>query len=300
MLKKNIKQFFALLPLIYLTSCSYSNRIVELGGSTAKAGKDLTNTVVSIYNEIDDLGKKDKQEQDRISLLVLPKGSKIVNLPDAKPQLFTNALKERLKAYNALAKVYEQFNLLADKNYSDRTKDAVDALNAAVADIRQIPSLPASITNMLPTVAADITKSIQAKKIKMHNVNILPITKAFYELWKADATVWKDAVNSYTQSQYQSIGSLSPDVFDAAKISSAMGNEPFTDTNLLIALYKIKIRNELIDIQMDFNKKIDAVTSSFEELINCHIELAKDKPNFSDLISALNDINDTIKKIKNK
>jgi len=258
----------------------------------------LTNSVINMYDNIDLIGKKDKEEQDKIALLVNPAPNGL--LPNTKPELFTAQLEPKLKAYRALAKVYDNFNLLTDSKYSDKTKETTESLQSALSSIQQIPSLPKEVSGLLPSITQGITKTIQAKKVKTHNQIILPITQAFFELWKKDAGLWKEVMAMYTNSEVESFGSILPATFDADKISRLMAEEPYKDPNILISLYKIKYRNKLISIQMEFNKQIDNITSAFSKLVDSHTELSKDKPNTSDLTSLLGDINSTVQKLKNK
>src|SRR6266536_2567608 len=183
-----MKKLSKILFIFLLTSCS-SSKIIELGGQAASKGIDVSQKGVEIYTILGKQADIDESQQNKVAILTNPNPG-TMTLPNKHSRNFVKQLQPRLNAYKSLLNVYQEFNLLTDSKFGDKTKDAASALITSFNSINQLPDLPSAVSSMLPEVSKTISQSIQAKKVKKHNEILLAITNAYLKLWTEEESLW--------------------------------------------------------------------------------------------------------------
>jgi hypothetical protein len=180
-----MKHFLKLLIVVILSSCGTSKKIVELGGKAAVKGTEVSQKALDVFTMLSQQGEIDKSFQDKLKVLTNAEPAKM-SLPDTKAPDFSKQIAARVKAYQSLLNTYRTFALLTDGTYSDKTKEAMSALQDSYNAIGKLPDIPQKVSAKLPEVSKGITQAIQAKKIKKHNEVLNHLTDLYVTLWDED------------------------------------------------------------------------------------------------------------------
>ncbi|MEO8532376.1 MAG: hypothetical protein ABI441_01430 [Flavobacterium sp.] len=287
-----MKQSLIVLLLLFLTSCS-SSKIIELGGETAVKGMDVSQKAQGIYTSLSDQAGIDKSQQDKVKVLTHPSPSTMA-LPDTKAPDFSKQLAPRIQAYQNLFEVYKAFALLSDSKYSDKTRDAMTALQDSYNAIEKMPDLPDNIKTKLPNVSKLISEAIQAKEVKKNNEILYTLSAVYLELWNADKQTWNDYIDLIYNSYSEGLNTVDSKRYDVNKISQS-SSEPYSDSATIILMYRLRDRDEIMKQKNDLKKELAAFGQALEELNKAHAEIAKQATNISDVTSSLHKIEELLK-----
>lgn len=287
-----MKTFSKILILLLLASCS-STKIIELGNKTSTEGINVSQKALDIYSILAKQADIDKSQQDELKVLTNPNPATML-LPDTKVQDYSEQLAVRIKAFKCLLNTYQVFGLLTDKNFGDKTKEAVSALQDSYNSINKLPDLPTTVTSKLPEVSKMITQAVQAKKIKMHNQILYSLTQLYLSLWNADEKIWDDYLDRIYNDYVTGMNTVDSKKYDLKQISQ-LSKEPYIDESIIILMYRLNQRDEIIKQRNDIKKQIQDLGEALAGLSKTHSEIAKEKPNISDVISSFNSIDNLLK-----
>ncbi len=224
----------------------------------------------------------DESQQNKVAILTNPNPG-TMTLPNKHSRNFVKQLQPRLNAYKSLLNVYQEFNLLTDSKFGDKTKDAASALITSFNSINQLPDLPSAVSSMLPEVSKTISQSIQAKKVKKHNEILLAITNAYLKLWTEEEPLWDAYIDAVYDDYSSGLNSVPSEYFGAEKIKQN-NVEPYSNDTIVILMYRLDKRDEIIIQKNDLKKQLSDFGKALADLDKAHAELAKEKTDISDVI----------------
>ncbi|MCA0229177.1 MAG: hypothetical protein LCH91_01855 [Bacteroidetes bacterium] len=281
-----------LLTSLVLTSCA-SSKIVELGGKASTKGAEVSQKGVDIYTTLANQTGIDKSQQDKVKVLTNPNPAGMA-LPDTKAQDFSKQIEPRIKAYKSLMNVYKKFALLTDSKFSDKTQEAVSALQDSYNAIEKLPDLPDVVKSKLPEVSKMISQSVQAKKVRVHNQILYNLSQLYLTLWNADLPSWDSYIERVYDDYANSLNTVDPKRYDAKKISQD-NKEPFSDDATVILMYRLRNRDEIMNQKNQLKKELGDFEKALEELTKMHSEIAKEKADLTDITSSINKIEELLK-----
>ncbi|MRX39583.1 hypothetical protein GJU43_09870 [Flavobacterium sp. LC2016-23] len=287
-----MKQSLIVLLVLFLTSCS-SSKIIELGSATATKGMDVSQKAQGIYTTLSEQSAIDKSQQDKVKVLTHPSPSTMA-LPDTKAPDFSKQLQPRIQAYQNLFEVYKAFSLLADPKYSDKTKEAMAALQDSYDAIEKMPDLPADVKTKLPNVLKMVGEAVQAKEVKKNNEILYVLSEVYLELWNADKQTWNEYIDLIYNSYAEGLNTVDSKRYDVNKISQS-NSEPYSDTATIILMYRLRNRDDIMKQKNDLKKQLVTFGQALEELTKAHAEIAKQSTDISTVISSLNKIEELLK-----
>ena len=212
-----------------------------------------------------------------------------MSLPETKVQDFSQQLAPRILAYKSLLNTYSIFAVLTDKNYGDKTKDAMKALEESYNSINKLPDLPSTVSSKLPEVSKMITQAFQAKNIKQHNQILYSLTQLYFTLWNADEKIWDDYIDRIYNDYIMGLTSIESKQFDVKKIEQTF-KEPYKDESTIILMYRLQCRDEIVKQRDEVKKQLKDFGKALLELTQAHAEIGKAETNISDVTSSLNSI----------
>ena len=286
------KSLSKLILILLMTSCT-STKIIELGGKAATKGTEVSQKALDLYTLIGQQKDIDKSQQDKVKVLTNPSPS-TMSLPDTSISDFSNQLNPRIEAYQSLLNTYKAFCLLTDSKYGDKTKEAVSALQDSYSAIATLPEIPNVVSAKLPEVSQTITQAIQAKKIKEHNQVLVSLTELYIMLWEEDLKKWNDYVDTVYDNYATGLNTVNSKTYNAKKISED-SKEPYSDDSVLILMYRLQKRDEIIKQKNDIKKQLADFGKALKELNKAHIEISKTKTDISEVIKTLNTIENILK-----
>ncbi|MDR0801391.1 hypothetical protein [Fluviicola sp.] len=286
-LQQKIKHLSKLLIVLLLSSCA-STKIIELGGKAATTGAEVSQKALDIFTILSQQADIDKSQQDKIKILTHPSPA-TMTLPDTKTQDFSNQLSARVKAYQNLLNTYKVFTLLTDNKYSDKTQEAVSALQESYNSIEKLPNLPTTVSEKLPEVSKLITQAIQAKKIKAHNQILFSLTQLYIKLWDEDQKIWNDYLDRIYDDYSTGLNTVDSKRYDSKKISE-LSKEPYSDEATIILMYRLEKRDEITRQKNAIKKQLNDFGKSLKELNKVHAEISKSKTDISDVTKMINSI----------
>lgn len=281
------------LLIIFLLSSCASTKIIELGGKASTKGTEVSQKALDIFTLLSQQADIDKSQQDKIKVLTHPSPATMA-LPDTKIQDFSNQLSVRVKAYQSLLNTYKVFTLLTDSKYSDKTQEAVSALQESYNSIEKLPDLPTTVSEKLPEVSKMITQAIQAKKIKTHNQILFSLTELYIKLWDEDQKVWNDYLDRVYDDYSTGLNTVDSKKYDSKKISE-LSKLPFGDEATLILMYRLEKRDEIIKQKNEIKKQLSDFGKAMKELNKIHAEISKSKTDISDVTKMINSIENLLK-----
>jgi len=287
-----MKNLIKLLIIILLTSCS-STKIIELSAKVSAEGIEVSQKGLDIYATLSKQADIDKYQQDKIKVLTHPSPA-IMALPNTVVQDFTKQLEPRIKAYQSLLNTYQEFNLLTDSKYGDKTKEAVNTLANSYNSIEKLPDLPPSVSSKLPEISKILTQANQAKKIKIHNEALYRLTELYLLLWNDDLKIWNEYIDAIYNTYALALNSVDSKKFDVKKISQDL-KEPYSDDAVIILIYRLNNRNEIIRQRDVIKKQLRDFGKALSAINKAHSEIAKEKTDISDVVSSLNTIENLLK-----
>ncbi|PZU88631.1 MAG: hypothetical protein DI529_05385 [Chryseobacterium sp.] len=287
-----MKNKIFLILILILTSCA-SSKIIELGGKASTEGVDVSQKAIDVYSTLSNQRDIDKSQQDKVKVLTNPK-PETMNLPNTDSRDFSIQLEPRINAYKSLLKVYKAFALLTDNKYSDKTQEAVNALQDSYNSIDKLPDLSSTVSEKLPSVAKLITEAIQAKQIKKHNEILYGLSQAYLALWNADKPTWNEYIDRIYNDYSEELNTVVSKRYDAKKISQD-NKEPYSDEAIIILMYRLRNRDEIAKQRDDIKKQLNDFGKALEELSRVHSEIAKQKTDVSIVISSINKIEELLK-----
>lgn len=287
-----MKNLIKLFIIILLTSCS-STKIIELSAKVSAEGIEVSQKGLDVYATLSKQADIDKYQQDKIKVLTHPSPA-IMALPNTAVQDFSKQLEPRIKAYQSLLSTYQAFNLLTDSKYGDKTKEAVNTLANSYNSIEKLPDLPTSVSSKLPEISKILTQAIQAKKIKIHNEVLYRLTELYLLLWNNDLKIWNDYIDSIYNTYSLELNSVDSKKFDVKKISQDL-KEPYSDDAVIILIYRLNNRNEIIRQRDMIKKQLSDFGKALSAINKAHSEIAKEKTDISDVVSSLNTIENLLK-----
>lgn len=288
-----MKTILKLLLILLLTSCA-STKIIELGGKTANKGTEVSQKAIDVYNMISAQADIDKSQQDRLKIMTHPNPAEMERLPDTKVQTFKDQIKLRVTAYQSLLKTYKAFNLLTDSKYGDKTQEATASLQKSYNAIEKLPDIPSSVSSKLPEVAKMITRGIQSKKIKEHNEVLAALTELYIQLWEEDSKIWYDYLDRVYIDYATGLNTVPNNRFDSKRIAQN-SNEPFSNETILILLYRLKYRDDIIKKNEELKQQLINFGKALRELNKIHVEISKTKTDIADVTGMINSIEDLLK-----
>jgi len=282
-MKNAIILFFVLL----ISSCT-SSKIIELGGKAADKGTEVSQKGIDIYTTLSQQSDVDRYQQDKVKVLTHPNPIGMP-LPATSPKGFPKQLSLRIKAFQSLLNVYKVFGLLTDKEYSNKTSDAVSALRDAYASISTLPDLPADVSALLPGVAGAIANNIQARKIKQHNLILFELTKAYLTLWNKEQPLWEDYIEQvYIRTYADALKGDLSNRYDPARVAE-ISKEPYNN-NVIVLMYRLKERDDIINSSVLLKKQLNDFGKALSGLNKAHSEISKQRPDIQIAISTINSI----------
>ncbi|NWJ52095.1 MAG: hypothetical protein HXX14_14665 [Bacteroidetes bacterium] len=287
-----MKNLIKLFIIILLTSCS-STKIIELSAKVSAEGIEVSQKGLDVYATLSKQADIDKYQQDKIKVLTHPSPA-IMALPNTAVQDFSKQLEPRIKAYQSLLSTYQAFNLLTDSKYGDKTKEAVNTLANSYNSIEKLPDLPTSVSSKLPEISKILTQAIQAKKIKIHNEVLYRLTELYLLLWNNDLKTWNEYLDAIYNTYALGLNSVDSKKFDVKKISQDL-KEPYSDDAVIILIYRLNNRNEIIRQRDVIKKQLSDFGKALSAINKAHSEIAKEKTDISDVVSSLNTIENLLK-----
>ncbi len=242
-----MKTLLKIALLLLLVSCS-STKMIDLGNKASTEGINVCQRAIEIYTLLSDQADIDKSQQDRIKVLTNPDPA-TMTLPDVKTQDFSSIISARIQAYKNLSNTYRAFRLLADDKYSDRTQEAVSALQNSYNSIEKLPNLPEKVSSILPEVSKMITRVVQAKKIKTHNEVMYVLTSVFLVLWNEEEKIWYEYLDRIYNDYATGLNAVDSKTYDVKQITRLSG-EPYTNESIIILMYRLNKRDEIIKHKM--------------------------------------------------
>jgi hypothetical protein len=267
--------------------------MIELSGKAASKGVAVSQQGINVYNLLTEQSGIDKLQQDKVKILTHPNPAAMA-LPDTKVQDFGGQIEARIKAYKSLLETYQAFTLISDSRFGDKTKEALSALQESYNSIEKLPDLPASVADKLPDVAKMISQSIQAKKIKKHNLVLFKLSQLYLDLWNADLKQWNDYVDMIYNSYATGLNTIDSKRFDLEKIRS-QSQEPFSDEAIVVLLYRLQYRQQIANQRDTVKKQLTDFGQALAELNRVHAEIAKTKTDITDVTNMLNTIESLLK-----
>lgn len=287
-----MKYLFKLFFILLLTSCA-SMKSIELGEKATKAGAEVSQKALDIYSLLSKQVYVDKSQQDKVKVLTDPNPSEMV-LPDTKVQDFSEQFASRTEAYRSLLNTYTAFTLLTDSKYGAKTREAVISLQESYNSIEKLPDLPSAVSSKLPEVAKMITQAIQVKRIKVHNEILFRLTSLYITLWEEDRKAWDRYIDGIYDHYLTGLNSVDPKKYNVKKISSA-SKEPYNDDSILILLYRLEKRDEIVRQKNDIKRQLDNFGKALRELNQIHIEMSRSRTDISGVINKLKTIDQLLK-----
>jgi len=282
-----MKTILKVVLILLLGSCT-STKVIELGGRAASEGVKVSQKAIDVFSLLAKQADIDKSQQDKIKVLTNPDPS-TMSLPETKVQDFSQQLAPRILAYKSLLNTYSIFAVLTDKNYGDKTKDAMKALEESYNSINKLPDLPSTVSSKLPEVSKMITQAFQAKNIKQHNQILYSLTQLYFTLWNADEKIWDDYIDRIYNDYIMGLTSIESKQFDVKKIEQTF-KEPYKDESTIILMYRLQCRDEIVKQRDEVKKQLKDFGKALLELTQAHAEIGKAETNISDVTSSLNSI----------
>lgn len=282
------------LVILLLSSCG-STKIIELGGKASTKGTEVSQKALDIFVLLSQQAEIDKSQQDKVKVLTHPSPDQM-SLPDTKIQDFSAQLSLRVKAYQSLLNTYKVFTLLTDSKYADKTQEAVSALDESYHAIEKFPDLPSAVSEKLPEVSKMISQNIQAKKIKAHNQILFSLTQLYIKLWDEDQKLWNDYLDRVYDDYATGLNTVESKKYDAKKISE-FSKLPYSDETIVILMYRLEQRDEIIKQKNEIKKQLNDFGKALKELNKVHAEISKSKTDISDVIKQLNAIENLLKEV---
>lgn len=264
-----------------------------MGEKATKAGAEVSQKALDIYSLLSKQVYVDKSQQDKVKVLTDPNPSEMV-LPDTKMQDFSEQFASRTEAYRSLLNTYTAFTLLTDSKYGAKTREAVISLQESYNSIEKLPDLPSAVSSKLPEVAKMITQAIQVKRIKVHNEILFRLTSLYITLWEEDRKAWDRYIDGIYDHYLTGLNSVDPQKYNVKKISSA-SKEPYNDDSILILLYRLEKRDEIVRQKNDIKRQLDNFGKALMELNQIHIEMSKTKTDISGVINKLKTVDQLLK-----
>lgn len=280
--------------VIIICGCASPSSVRNLGTAVALQGQALTDAALDSYNSLAQQKSIDKSQQDFIKIVTSPKPAS--TLPDTQPKDFSLQLTPRIQTYQELRKAYEVFHRLSDPSFADQTKNATESLLSSIKTLQDIPDLPSSVKNLLPTLSALLIETIQAAEIRKHNAILLEFCKVYRELWIQDMPAWKEYLGRVYKDYADGLISLEPARFEEKRLNEIVKEPFYKDIN--VGLYKLQKRNISEAKRQELEAKLDSVTRALGLLCAAHSELAKEKPSLADVIYTLDLIQSILKEVK--
>lgn len=287
-----MKTILLVLLIMLLTSCG-SARMIELSGKASLKGVEVSQQALEVFDLLSQQADIDKLQQDKVKILTHPNPS-AMPLPDTKTQDFSKQIVPRIKAYQSLLNTYKAFGLLTDNQFGEKTREAFASLQESYNAIEKLPDLPATVSDKLPEVAKMVSQSIQAKKIKKHNLVLYNLSQLYLTLWNEDQKIWNDYIDLIYNTYASGLNTVDSKRFDIEKIKSE-SKEPFSDEAIVVLLYRLNYRNEILKQRNTVKKQLSDFGKALSELNQVHAEIAKTKTNISDVTSLLNSIENMLK-----
>jgi len=281
-----------LLACLVLMSCA-SSKIVELGGKASTKGAEVSQKGVDIYTTLANQTGIDKSQQDKVKVLTSPNPVGMA-LPNTKAQDFSKQIEPRTKAYKSLTNVYKKFALLTDSKFSDKTQEAVSALQDSYNAINKLPDLPDAVKSKLPEVFKTISQSVQAKKVRAHNEILYSLSQLYLALWNDDLPIWNTYIDRIYDDYANGLNTVDQKRYDAKKISQD-NKEPFSDDVIVVLMYRLRNRDEIMKQKSQLKKELNDFGKALEELAKLHSEIAKEKANLTDVTASINKIEELLK-----
>lgn len=280
--------------VILICGCASPSSVRNLGTAVALQGQALTDAALDSYNRLAQQKLIDKSQQDFIKIVTSPNPA--FALPDTQPKDFSLQLTPRVQAYQELRKAYEAFHRISDPSFADQTKNATESLLSSIRTLKDIPDLPGSVKNLLPTLSALLIETIQSAEIRKHNAILLEFCRVYRELWVQDIPSWKEYLRRVYKDYADGLISLEPARFEEKRLNEIV-KEPFSK-DINVGLYKLQKRNISEAKRQELEAKLDSVTRAFGLLCAAHSELVKEEPSLADVICTLDLIQSILKEVK--
>jgi len=287
-----MKHLSKLLIILLLSSCA-STKILDLGGKVSTLGTEVSQKAIDVFTLLSQQADIDKSQQDKVKVLTNPNPVNMP-LPNTKVADFSKQLASRIKAYQSLMYLYKIFGLLTEGNYSDKTKEAMSALKDSYNSLGELPDIPPNVSSKLPEVSKMLTQVIQAKKVHAHNKILFNLTQLYVSLWNVDQNIWNDYLDRIYGDYALGLNTVDEKKYDVKKISEN-SKDPYSDESIIILMYKLEKRDEIIKQKNAIKKQLSDFGKALNELNKAHGEISKGNTDISDVIKTLNSIDTLIK-----
>jgi len=272
------KVFSISLVVVLLSSCT-KNEENKMQEETSKYAIAVSDNIISTYKSIDSLTIEDKFNQDMMEVLSNPFPDS-TEAPDKSKQDFGVALNLRIEAFRLLKDVFVKFHLISDINFDD-SESSTDAMMQSYSAIKD---------NAKHTITDDgvFNSMKRSDAIGEHSEFIYTITDQFLTVWKNDTAVWNKLIDRIYDDYMLFYASLPAKKFDIEKVKKLTEAEPYSNSVVLVNLYKIKVRKEAEQRKFKLKNNLDLLTKSFEFVTNAFKELSAKDVNQANVVSYLN------------
>jgi len=151
-----------------------------------------------------------------------------------------------------------------------------------------VQNIPFNLKKALQNLEPLMHKAVGGRKIAYHADVMYRLTQIYYAVWDSEEVTVKRIEEVFDKFDKR-IEKLPNSIFDATKLSADL-QQPYSDLNILVDLYKAKMKDRIRQSKKSIDTEIQDITTAMDLLIKINNELAKDKFLNSDLVDRIGDL----------
>ncbi len=276
--------FISLVALFF--SCGKST---ELDNLVSKAGLELSDKLSSTYLAIDEHTYIEKYQKDLIS--ILSTNNEDTKLPDFKKRDLSKHISQRLLLFSLYRQIFEDYNLLADNKYSIKTVKVGETISVFCDSLKTFTD-----DENLKKAADEISKTSSQSKFDKYDV-LRQLGEVMLEIVEKDLRATTMYMNEAFISFDAGLNQIPMKVFDVEKIAKEI-NEPYNDKNVIINLYKLKLRDKAYAEKKALDNQIRNVNTAMQVFVTANAEMSKKRPVEKDVVASIDKVHELLKNLK--
>lgn len=281
---KKMKKYFAIFTLsalVMLSSCSNDNVLFSGQKETAKRGIIVSKSLSDLYSTLYQMNYYFSYKKEYLQILT--KGDTSLNNL-YKNVTFDNNTLDSMSAFvqkiTALYSSYEQLVELSVNVEKSGIVYNVDRFCKAASSLTQSEEDKVLIDN--------IYKAAHNNKFERKDIFYAAST-LFVKIISEDLENQSKIIGSMYQSYEKAIDKVPNSTFDIQKVELLV-NEPYTDKDVLLGLYKLQLKDEAFKKQTAVLGRIQTVNFALLKLKLLHAEIAKQNTENAQVAKLIADI----------
>ncbi len=268
---------FLTMALLMCVQCSHINKRKRLVEATAGKAIKLVDKTIDSYNKIDSITYTEKYNNDFIAVVENIEADTNA-LPDFPRKSFAKELRVRKKAFELLKAIYLNLKF-TDTHRRSLTSNQAKALANSYKQLGISSKYPDVIKQSFEEQANRIKKLSKTNSIEEHLQFIKELTGEYQKTWIEDVSKWKQLSSQIYENYKTHLENMPVDAYDVDKIKVLLAEEPYTDRQVLVNIYKLQLRQQALNTRNQIEINLNAITESLDLVIKTLDLLAQENCN---------------------